>query len=137
VLLPAIQDHKRIGEGDTGPNTGGMGTYGPAAVVDETMLARIRSEVVEPVLSGMNAEGAPFKGTLFAGLMITDVGEPMLLEINVRFGDPETQVLMDLIDGDLAVLLESAARGELQPDAIKVRPGYGMCVVLASAGYPA
>ncbi len=137
MVLPAIQDHKRIGEGDTGPNTGGMGTYGPAAVVDEALLARIRSEVVEPVLSGMNAEGTPFKGTLFAGLMVSAQGDPLLLEINVRFGDPETQVLMDLVDGDLASLLESAARGELQPDHVRVRRGYGMCVVLASAGYPA
>jgi phosphoribosylamine--glycine ligase len=114
-----------------------MGAYGPAGIVDDSLLSRIRAEVVERVLSGMRAEGMPFKGTLFAGLMITQAGEPMLLEINVRFGDPETQVLMDLVDGDLAVLLESAARGQLQESAVRLRPGYGMCVVLASAGYPA
>jgi phosphoribosylamine--glycine ligase len=136
-VLPAIQDHKRIGEGDTGPNTGGMGTYGPAAVVDTPLARRIETEVVERVLEGMSADGSPFVGTLFAGLMITDDGEPMLLEINVRFGDPETQVLVDLIDGDFARLLQSAAQGQLDPSSVSLRPGFGMCVVLASAGYPA
>lgn len=136
LILPAAQDHKRIGEGDTGPNTGGMGTYAPAALVDPDMLARIRREMVDKTLQGMAAEGAPFRGTLFAGLMITEEGTPYLLEYNVRFGDPETQVLMGVLDGDLAEALSSAARGALEPDALRVSARHAVCVVLASAGYP-
>jgi phosphoribosylamine--glycine ligase len=137
LMLPAIQDHKRIGEGDTGPNTGGMGTYGPAAVIDAALMQRIESEIVGRALDGMRKDGHPFVGTLFAGLMITEDGEPVLIEFNVRFGDPETQILVNLIDGDFAGLLESAARGELRPDLVSIRPDFGVCVVLAAEGYPA
>jgi phosphoribosylamine---glycine ligase len=136
MLLPAIQDHKRIFEGDQGPNTGGMGTYGPARVVTAALEQQIRVQMVERILEGMRAEGTPFKGTLFLGLMISDAGEPVLLEINVRFGDPETQVLMNLLEGDFAGLLESAARGALKPELVSLAPLYGLCVVLAAQGYP-
>lgn len=135
-MLPAIQDHKRIGEGDTGPNTGGMGTYGPAAIVDAQLSARIEREVIGRIVAGMRDDGRPFIGTLFAGLMISPDGEPVLLEINVRFGDPETQVLMSLLDGDVAALLGSAARGALDVGDVTWRAAYGMCVVMAAAGYP-
>ncbi|MBK7581736.1 MAG: phosphoribosylamine--glycine ligase [Myxococcales bacterium] len=136
-VLPAAQDHKRIGDGDTGPNTGGMGTYAPAPLITAELAERIRVEVIERALAGMAADGNPFRGTLFAGLMISPAGEPHLLEFNVRFGDPETQVLMNVIDGDFAELLASAARGKLAPDAIQVAPRHALCVVLAAPGYPA
>lgn len=137
LILPAISDHKRIFEGDQGPNTGGMGTVGPAPIVTPALQARIQREIVDRTLQGMSADGAPFKGTLFAGLMIQPDGEPVLIEINVRFGDPETQVLMNLVDGDFATLLASAARGALDPSCVSVAPRAGVCVVLAAAGYPA
>jgi phosphoribosylamine---glycine ligase len=136
-ILPAISDHKRIFEGDQGPNTGGMGTVGPAPIVTPALAARIQHEIVDRTLQGMSADGVPFKGTLFAGLMIQPDGEPVLLEINVRFGDPETQVLMNLVDGDFATLLASAARGKLDPSSVSIAPRAGVCVVLAAAGYPA
>jgi phosphoribosylamine---glycine ligase len=136
LVLPAIQDHKRIGVGDTGANTGGMGTYGPAPLVSRQLLERIRAEVVDPVMSGMAGDGIPFQGTLFAGLMVSPKGEPVLLEINTRFGDPETQVLMGLIEGDLFALLRSAAQGGLQSDAVSINALHGLCVVLAAPGYP-
>jgi phosphoribosylamine--glycine ligase len=135
-LLPAAQDHKRIGDGDTGPNTGGMGTIAPSQLVSDSMAERIRRDVFERAVQGMAAEGHPFRGVLFAGLMIDAAGEPHLLEFNVRFGDPETQVLMNVIDGDLGVALESAARGTLDPGAISVSRRHALCVVLAAAGYP-
>jgi phosphoribosylamine--glycine ligase len=137
LVLPAISDHKRIGEGDVGPNTGGMGTVGPAPIYTPELARRVHSEMIERVLYGMQQEGTPFKGTMFAGLMIQPSGEPILLEINVRFGDPETQVLMNLVDGDFAKLLASAARGKLESEAVTIAERAGVCVVLASAGYPA
>lgn len=136
LMLPAAQDHKRIGEGDQGPNTGGMGTYAPAPLVDAALLQRVRDEVVLPVVRGMAAEGNPFIGTLFVGLMVSPEGEPEVLEFNVRFGDPETQVLMATLDGDLGQLLASAARGELDPAVVTVSGRHAMCVVMAAEGYP-
>ncbi|MGE0321383.1 MAG: phosphoribosylamine--glycine ligase [Polyangiaceae bacterium] len=136
LMLPAAQDHKRIGEGDRGPNTGGMGTYTPAPLVDAALLERVRDEVMLPVVRGMQQEGSPFIGTLFVGLMVSPAGEPEVLEFNVRFGDPETQVLMATLDGDLGQLLLSAARGQLQPDAVTVSSRHAMCVVMAAHGYP-
>lgn len=136
VLLPAVQDHKRIGEGDRGPNTGGMGAYGPAPLVDAKLADRIAREIVEPTLRGMREEGSPYRGALFAGLMITPAGEPMLLEHNVRFGDPETEVLMELFDGDVGELLAGAANGALDPASARVGSRHAMAVVLAAAGYP-
>jgi phosphoribosylamine---glycine ligase len=136
LVLPAAQDHKRIGDGDTGPNTGGMGTYAPAPLVTPELGDRIRREVIEPTLRGMAAEGAPFRGTLFAGVMISQSGEPSLLEFNVRFGDPETQVLVNVVEGDLAEALSVAARGSLEPGLLRPARRHAVCVVLAAAGYP-
>ena len=135
-MLPTAQDHKRIGEQDTGPNTGGMGAYAPAGLLSKTLDARVKSEILERIVAGMAEEGNPFRGTIFAGLMITPEGEPYLLEVNVRFGDPETQVLVNLIDGDFAELLASAARGQLRPESVEVSARHAMCVVLAAANYP-
>jgi phosphoribosylamine--glycine ligase len=136
VLLPAAQDHKRIFDGDGGPNTGGMGTYAPAPLVTPELQERIRREIFERALSGMALDGHPFRGVLFAGLMITEQGEFSLLEFNVRFGDPETQVLMAVLDGDLAEALTAAARGELRPELLEVSNDHAVCIVLAAGGYP-
>lgn len=135
-VLPAAQDHKRIFDADQGPNTGGMGTYAPAPIVTPELASRIEREVIQPVIDGMRNEGNPFIGTLFAGVMISPSGEAKVLEFNVRFGDPETQVLMGVIAGDLAELLVSAARGQLDPSALTVQPKHAICVVLAAHGYP-
>src|SRR5512133_1749236 len=136
LLLPAAQDHKRIFDHDQGPNTGGMGTYAPAPLVSSELERRIHREIIQPVLDGMRAEGAPFRGTLFAGLMISDSGEPKVLEFNVRFGDPETQVLLPLLRGDLAELLIGAAKGRLDPSCVSRNQQHAICVVLAAPGYP-
>lgn len=136
-VLPSAQDHKRIGDGDTGPNTGGMGTYAPAPVITPALLERIRTDILERTVNAMAAEGMPYRGVLFAGIMVTPSGEPYLLEFNVRFGDPETQVLMSILDGDLGLSLESAARGRLDLSALRVSSRHALCVVLAASGYPA
>jgi phosphoribosylamine---glycine ligase len=136
VLLPAAQDHKRIFDGDRGPNTGGMGTYAPAPVVTPAVMQRFEEQVMIPTLRGMAADGHPFRGTLFAGIMVTPDEEVRLIEFNVRFGDPETQVLMAILDGDLAVALASAARGQLEPGAIRASGEHAVCIVLAAHGYP-
>jgi phosphoribosylamine--glycine ligase len=136
ALLPVTQDHKRIGEGDRGPNTGGMGAYGPTPLVSPALLRRIAAEVIEPVLAGMVARGTPYSGALYAGLMITPEGDPKVIEFNARFGDPETEVLVDLVDGDFAELLVSVATSRLDSVAVKVLPHHAIAVVLASEGYP-
>lgn len=136
VVLPTAQDHKRIFEGDQGPNTGGMGTYAPAPVVDDGMLEQIRREVVERVVEGMKSDGNPFIGALFGGLMISPVGEPVVLEFNVRFGDPETQVLMQVLEGDLGDALLQAAQGELKEGVLSTSREHALCVVLAAENYP-
>jgi phosphoribosylamine--glycine ligase len=136
VLLPAVQDHKRIGEGDRGPNTGGMGAYGPTPLVTTELEHRIAREVIEPVLAGLSERGAPFCGALFAGLMISPGGGLTVLEYNVRFGDPETEVLMELIDGDLGEILYAAAVGQLDPASIRRAQRHAIAVVLAAEGYP-
>ena len=136
VLLPAAQDHKRIADGDRGPNTGGMGTYAPAPLVTPELQERIGREVFERALVGMTTDGQPFRGALFAGLMITPQGEFSVLEFNVRFGDPETQVLMAVLDGDFAEALAGAARGELRRELLHVSSDHAVCVVLAAGGYP-
>ncbi|KAI0375249.1 aminoimidazole ribonucleotide synthetase [Pilatotrama ljubarskyi] len=137
VPLPAAQDHKRIGEGDTGPNTGGMGAYAPAPVATPDVMDRIMKEVLQPTITGMRREGFPFVGMLFTGLMITENG-PKVLEYNVRFGDPETEALVLLLDPetDLASILLACAERRLDSVEVKMRPGYGVSVVLASQGYP-
>ncbi|HKO46961.1 MAG TPA: phosphoribosylamine--glycine ligase [Polyangiaceae bacterium] len=136
VLLPPAQDHKRIFDGDRGPNTGGMGTYAPAPLVTAALQERIRHEIFERALRGMVLDGHPFRGVLFAGLMISEQQEISLLEFNVRFGDPETQVLMAVLDGDLAEALTAAARGELRPELLQVSQDHALCIVLAAGGYP-
>lgn len=136
ILLPAAQDHKRIYDGDQGPNTGGMGTYAPAPLVSEQLRERVRVEIFERALRGMAAEGAAFRGALFAGLMVSPSGEPQLLEFNVRFGDPETQVLTSVLQGDFAEALAQAAAGALLPSALELSSESAVCVVLAAAGYP-
>ncbi|KAA5605088.1 phosphoribosylamine--glycine ligase [Roseospira marina] len=136
VSLGAAQDHKRVGEGDTGPNTGGMGAYAPAPVVDPAMELRIMTEIVQPTIDAMAAAGTPFKGILFAGLMIDDAG-PKVLEFNVRFGDPECQALMVRLDGDLLDLLEAAAHGRLEDGPLpRWRDEAALVVVMAADGYP-
>jgi phosphoribosylamine--glycine ligase len=138
LLLPGVQDHKRIGDGDTGPNTGGMGTYGPVAWMDAALTERLRRGVVEPVLRGMAEQGTPFRGTMFANIMLVG-SEPVLFEINVRFGDPETQVLMNVLEGDLYETLHGCAEGRLDPTALRLdaKGTSALCVVLAASGYPA
>jgi len=137
IVLPAAQDHKRIFEGDKGPNTGGMGTYAPAPLVDAAMFEEIRKNVIDRVVQGMKADGVPFIGALFAGIMVSPEGEPVVLEFNVRFGDPETQVLMQIIDGDFGEALYLAAQGKLNDDVLTTSDRHALCVVLAAEGYPA
>ncbi|MBO6559743.1 MAG: phosphoribosylamine--glycine ligase [Nisaea sp.] len=133
--LAAAQDHKAVGDGDTGPNTGGMGAYSPAPVMDPAMVDRVMKEIVQPTVDGMAAEGMPFKGVLFAGLMITADG-PKLIEHNVRFGDPECEVLMMRLTSDLLPALIASADGQLDQITLRWRDEAALCVVLASNGYP-
>ncbi len=135
LVLPPCQDAKRVGDGDTGPNTGGMGAFCPVPSVGEPMLRRIEEEILVPIVHAMRREGCPFSGLLYAGLMLTPSG-PKVIEFNVRFGDPETQVLLPVIDGDFGALLAGVARGKLDPGDFSVGPRAAVCVVAASAGYP-
>ncbi|MBP7482384.1 MAG: phosphoribosylamine--glycine ligase [Lacunisphaera sp.] len=135
VILPTSQDHKRIGDGDTGPNTGGMGTYSPAEVVTPALLARIENEIVRPSVNAIADEGMLYRGTLFIGIMLTPAG-PSVIEYNARFGDPETQVVLPRLATDLLALLWAAARGELGGFQLAVKPDYALCVVVAAKGYP-
>lgn len=136
VPLVAAQDHKRVFDGDRGPNTGGMGAYAPAPVVTAAVQAEVMRAVVEPTLRAMAEIGAPFRGVLFVGLMI-EAGRPRVLEFNVRFGDPETTVLVPMLDGDWFELLDGAARGDLDSFEAKTKPGAALAVVMASERYPA
>lgn len=135
VPIGSAEDHKRVFDGDTGPNTGGMGAYAPSALFDEAVEKRVMDEIVLPVLEGMRAEGSEFRGFLFVGLMLTDEG-PKVIEFNVRFGDPEAQVIVPAITDDLLDLLLSAAAGEMVPRRPSVSDERRVGVVLASAGYP-
>ncbi len=135
VLLESAQDHKRAFDGDQGPNTGGMGAYSPAPVMTPELLARTRREIIEPTVRGMAARGTPFRGVLYAGLMITDAG-PKLIEYNVRFGDPECQVLMLRLKSDILELIEAAASGSLRGVVPHWRSEAALTVVLATRGYP-
>jgi len=135
ALMPAARDHKRIGENDTGPNTGGMGTITDASVLDENLLHRVVKEIVEPTLAGAQQEGFPFKGILFLGLMLTKDG-PKLLEYNVRFGDPETQAILVRLKTNLAEILEAMHGGTLGRLKVEWTGGASACVVAASRGYP-
>jgi phosphoribosylamine--glycine ligase len=133
--LGAAQDHKRVGDGDTGPNTGGMGAYSPPPVVTPELAERIMREIINPTVAGMKADGHPFKGVLFAGLMMTRKG-PQLIEYNVRFGDPECQVLMPRLKSDLLPALIAARDGALKTFDLRWHDKAALCVVMASNGYP-
>jgi phosphoribosylamine--glycine ligase len=135
VLLPPSQDHKAIGEGGTGPNTGGMGAYAPAPMVTGRLLTRCCREIIEPTLKGMADAGTPYTGVLYCGLMLTEDG-PKVVEFNCRFGDPEAQVVLPLLDVDLADVLHNIASGSLRDVSIRAADRHAACVVLASDGYP-
>ena len=134
-VLPAIEDHKTIFDGDRGPNTGGMGTVSPAWISDG-IAARIRSEILEPTVKGLQADGIEYRGVLYAGVMVEPNGAPSLLEYNCRFGDPETQPIMARMHGDLGAVLLGAARGEMPVGALAWDARVAVCVVVAAAGYP-
>jgi phosphoribosylamine--glycine ligase len=136
VALAAAQDHKRIGDGDRGENTGGMGAYAPAPIVDAAVEKKVLERIVYPAIRGLAAEGMPYRGVLFVGLMIDAAGDPRVIEFNVRFGDPETQPLVMQMASDLVPLLDGAARGGLGRCAPPENRGCAVCVVLASEGYP-
>jgi len=135
LCLPASQDHKRIGDNDTGKNTGGMGAYAPAPLVTPELQNKIEREVIVPVIQAMKKEGYPFIGCLYAGLMINN-DEVKVVEFNCRFGDPETQAVLPILEGDFLELLYSAAVGKLNKKAVKYSGGNAVCIVAASKGYP-
>jgi phosphoribosylamine--glycine ligase len=135
VPLVAAQDHKRVGDGDSGPNTGGMGAYSTATIVDDKMRDWLVHHIAEPVIAGMKAEGAEYKGVLYCGLMMTARG-PMVLEFNCRFGDPETQPILMRLESDLVEALEASVGGRVSEGDFRWSPEASACVVIASAGYP-
>ena len=135
VCLPASRDHKRAGEGDTGANTGGMGAYAPTAEMTAALEARVAQTVVQTTIDGHSAEGDDYRGVLYAGLMLTAEG-PKVLEFNVRFGDPETQVVLPMVADDLVPVFRAVAAGAPPPETLRRHPGAAMVVVVASEGYP-
>jgi phosphoribosylamine--glycine ligase len=134
-VMESSQDHKPIGDGDTGPNTGGMGAYSPAPIITDEMMSRITREVLVPTVDAMNRNGTPFRGVLYAGLMITG-GGPRVLEFNVRFGDPETQPILMRLRSDLLEVFLAVCEGRLEEAFLKWDPRPAVCVVMASGGYP-
>ncbi len=134
-VLPAAQDHKRIGDGDTGPNTGGMGAYAPTPLVNDEIYKKVEDRVIKPTLEGMKKEGAPFEGVLFIGVMVVK-GEPIILEYNVRFGDPECEILMPLLETPVSELFYKGATKQLDKLDIKIKNEFGVGVVMASENYP-
>ncbi len=135
LCLPAAQDHKRIGDGDTGKNTGGMGAYAPAPVITKELMSKIEEIIIKPTLNQLRITDSKFVGCLYAGIIITKDG-PKVIEFNCRFGDPETQVVLPLLGGDFLQLLYSAADGNLDIDSVKYSGGSSVCIVAASKGYP-
>jgi phosphoribosylamine---glycine ligase len=135
ILLPAAQDHKRIGDGDTGPNTGGMGAYAPTPLVDDLLYDKVKDRVIRPTLKGMQEEGAPFEGVLFIGVMVVN-NEPIILEYNVRFGDPECEILMPLMETPASELFYKAATKQLDTLDVKFSNQHAVGVVMASRDYP-
>ena len=136
IPFASAQDHKRVGDGDTGPNTGGMGAYSPATVLTPALQARVMTEIIEPTVAMMTEKGMPFSGVLFAGLMLTETG-PKLIEYNARFGDPETQVMLPRFGGDLAALLHAVATGTLADHPpLAFSDEHALTVVMAANGYP-
>ena len=140
VALAVAQDHKRVGEGDTGPNTGGMGAYSTDALMDHAMRAWLTKNIAQKVVDGMASERTPFRGILFCGLMMVPLADgttqPMVLEFNTRFGDPETQAVMMRLDSDLVELMEAAIDGKANRLQIRMKSGASVCVIAASGGYP-
>ena len=136
LALASSQDHKRLGDADTGPNTGGMGAYSPAPVVTDAVSARVMREIIQPTLDGMAADGVPFTGFLYAGLMIDAAGTAKVIEFNVRFGDPETQPIMLRLRSDLVDLIEAALDGAIDRATAEWDPRPALGVVLAAGGYP-
>jgi phosphoribosylamine---glycine ligase len=135
ISMVAAQDHKRVGDGDAGPNTGGMGAYAPAPVVTPELLAQIQTSILQPIVDGMRQDGILYQGCLYAGLMITAEG-PKVIEFNARFGDPETQVVLPLLDVDLVPVLEACIEGTLAECEVRWKQGAAVCVVMAAGGYP-
>ena len=136
VPMVAAQDHKRIGEGDTGPNTGGMGAYAPTPLITDNLRLRVLRDVMYPAVEGLSRMGSPFYGVLYAGLMITKDGQPYVLEFNARFGDPETQVVLPLLKTDFVDVLEAVAEHRLDQVHVDWHQQAAVCVVVASGGYP-
>ena len=138
TIVPMIsaQDHKRIFDNDEGPNTGGMGAYAPAPVFTPAIQKVVEDTILRPVVDGLKAEGITYQGCLYAGLMITEDG-PKVVEFNCRFGDPETQAVLPLLDGDLAQIMYACTKGTLSPDMVHWKDASACCVIMASAGYPA
>ena len=136
VEFLSSQDHKAALDGDKGPNTGGMGAYAPAPLIDESLRQKILAQIIDPTLQAMRSEGHPYTGFLYAGLMITKSGEPLLLEYNCRLGDPETQVLLPMLKSDLVDLLQAALDKKLSTYKPQFHSGAAVCVVMASPGYP-
>jgi phosphoribosylamine--glycine ligase len=134
--MPAAQDHKRALDGDRGPNTGGMGAYAPAPIATPALMDEVTRTILQPAVDGLRADGRPFVGVLYAGLMVTADG-PRVIEFNCRFGDPETQVILPLLETDLLDVVEACVEGNLATQEIKWKRGAAACVVLASEGYPA
>ena len=135
VLLPPSQDHKQVYDGDRGPNTGGMGTFAPVPWADEALLAAVRERIFAPLLRELSRAGLDYRGVIYAGLMVTREG-PRVIEFNARFGDPETQVTLPLLEGDFAAVCQAVAEGQLDAATLRVAPGAAVGVVLASQGYP-
>ena len=136
VPLASAQDYKRVFDDDQGPNTGGMGAYSPAPLMTDALAARVMAEIIEPTVAAMEAEGRPFKGVLYAGLMITPEGDPKLVEYNVRFGDPECQVLLMRLMSDLVTALVATCDGVLGSFDLRWYPEAALCIVMATEGYP-
>jgi phosphoribosylamine--glycine ligase len=134
-VMESSQDHKAIGDGDTGPNTGGMGAYSPAPVITDAIMDKITREILVPVVDGMNRNGTPYKGVLYAGIMVT-AGGPRVLEFNVRFGDPETQPILMRLKSDLLEVMLAVCNGRLDEVTLKWDPRPAVCVVMAAGGYP-
>jgi phosphoribosylamine--glycine ligase len=135
ALLSAAQDHKRILDGDQGKNTGGMGAYAPTSVMTASLMAQVESSIVLPTIRGMAAEGRPYRGCLYVGLMITS-GGPKVVEYNCRFGDPEAQVVLPLIDGNLPEIMLAVCRRTLKNCPVKLHDATAVCVIISSRGYP-
>ena len=135
AVLPSTQDHKRVGDGDTGPNTGGMGAYSPAPIVTQELEGRIVRDILVPTLHALRREERPYKGVLYAGIMVADAG-PKVLEYNVRFGDPECQCILPRIQSDLVDLMEAVIQGKLEDFDLQISNDPTVCVVMAAEGYP-